>query len=594
MKRAVHPLKKPFPFHPFLFTLHPIFFLYAHNIYRTVLSAIYVPLAVSLGAVFAVLCIAVAAARSMAKGGIITALLVFFFFNYGIIVKLFTETPCYTVFNAAYSFRLEAGPVILGANKLFLAFGVMLITLALFLFIIKRKMVLPVWYAGVFFAVFGTGGFVFDRLLRELKPEHSFVTSLLSALFCTAVIAVIKSKLTFCNVTRFLNVASALLAGIVVFQITSYFVTQRVPPVKRSADDFVQNPNAVSPLPDVYYIILDAYGGNDVLQDYFNFSNSGLTGYFSRTGFYLADKSRSNYAFTSLSLTSSLNMSYVDEIAKDVDKKADGPAPIINTLRYNKAVRMFKEHSYTYVGISSNYEINDMCSADIHFTPPKRIYFYQLELVRSTFLGSLLALFDIHMPDLIDEIRRKSILHAFEVLKTLPESDSPQFVFAHILCPHSPFVFHKDGAKACYQGIAVTIEEREKQNQSRDVVVKAYTDQIQYLNTILMDALDTIIARSETPPVIIVQGDHGPQTMIDWNNLERSNVLERHSILNAYYVPDDVKEMLYPSISPVNSFRVLFNYLFDARFELLPDRSYFSPWFAPFQFTDVTERVKAE
>jgi hypothetical protein len=47
-------------------------------------------------------------------------------------------------------------------------------------------------------------------------------------------------------------------------------------------------------------------------------------------------------------------------------------------------------------------------------------------------------------------------------------------------------------------------------------------------------------------------------------------------ILNAYFLPDGKYDRFYESISPVNSIRLILNRYCGARFELLPDRAYFS------------------
>jgi hypothetical protein len=43
-------------------------------------------------------------------------------------------------------------------------------------------------------------------------------------------------------------------------------------------------------------------------------------------------------------------------------------------------------------------------------------------------------------------------------------------------------------------------------------------------------------------------------------------------IMNAYYLPDGGSELLYDSISPVNSFRVILNRYFGMNMDLLDDR----------------------
>jgi hypothetical protein len=77
---------------------------------------------------------------------------------------------------------------------------------------------------------------------------------------------------------------------------------------------------------------------------------------------------------------------------------------------------------------------------------------------------------------------------------------------------------------------------------------------------------------SRIPPVIIVQGDHGPLPDLT------EEPSQRLPILNAYYLPGvEMDSMLYPSISPVNSFRVVLNSYFGQNLPLLEDQSYFGP-----------------
>ena len=73
-----------------------------------------------------------------------------------------------------------------------------------------------------------------------------------------------------------------------------------------------------------------------------------------------------------------------------------------------------------------------------------------------------------------------------------------------------------------------------------------------------------------------------------WSSLENTCLGERMPILNAYYLPGQKTEALYPSISPVNSFRVVLNEYFDQDLPLLPDRQYFALWETPYQWTEVT------
>ena len=83
----------------------------------------------------------------------------------------------------------------------------------------------------------------------------------------------------------------------------------------------------------------------------------------------------------------------------------------------------------------------------------------------------------------------------------------------------------------------------------------------------MLQAIDTIVANSETPPIIIIQGDHGP-----W--LQPKD--KRFWNLTAIYFPGH-KNKLYSTISPVNIFRLVFNTYFGGKYDILDDASYFSP-----------------
>ena len=95
-----------------------------------------------------------------------------------------------------------------------------------------------------------------------------------------------------------------------------------------------------------------------------------------------------------------------------------------------------------------------------------------------------------------------------------------------------------------------------------------------------------ILARSPTPPVIILQGDHGPGSILNWDDPEREELPGRMSILDALHIPGGAPEF-YDSITPVNTFRILFSRFFDTTIALLPDQSYFSTLQRPYHMYDM-------
>jgi len=114
-----------------------------------------------------------------------------------------------------------------------------------------------------------------------------------------------------------------------------------------------------------------------------------------------------------------------------------------------------------------------------------------------------------------------------------------------------------------------------------------YISQLKYINKLAMAAIDSILADSTRQSIIILQSDHGPGSMLDWDDAGNSNLDERLSILNALYFPDRNYSRLYKSISPVNTFRVILDQFCGFDMNLLDDKSYFSVWNHPYDFIDI-------
>jgi len=110
--------------------------------------------------------------------------------------------------------------------------------------------------------------------------------------------------------------------------------------------------------------------------------------------------------------------------------------------------------------------------------------------------------------------------------------------------------------------------------------------------------VDQILEQSKDNAVIIIQSDHGSRSsdirgVITHGGLpDQTLVWERSSILNAYHLPDMCKSSnLYPSVTPVNTFRLIFNSCLGANFEMLEDKTYWSSHERPFDFTEIEELV---
>jgi hypothetical protein len=134
-----------------------------------------------------------------------------------------------------------------------------------------------------------------------------------------------------------------------------------------------------------------------------------------------------------------------------------------------------------------------------------------------------------------------------------------KFVYLHVPAPHSPYVVSSNGSYA----------------PTPDPLI-GYRNQVEYINMRIIPIIQEIINNSKNPPVIVLQADHG------WVNDPK-----RVDILNAYYLPGSASKLIYPTITPVNTFRVIFNAYFGAHIGLLKDESYYSPALKQFDFETV-------
>lgn len=342
-------------------------------------------------------------------------------------------------------------------------------------------------------------------------------------------------------------------------------------------------------LPDIYYIILDAYPRDDILLEHFDFDNAPFLKWLSDKGFFVAQCSQSNYAQTLFSLASTLNMNYVDSFYVGSYKKINefqvGKFKQgLHHFMKNSQVREFLEHQgYSIAAFETGFPWSELDDAEFYFTLGNTSFWqqatqglnqFEVLFIRSTSLSFLSAVSPsvagILLPDLDfpNKLHRERVLFALDTLEDIPLIQSRKFVFAHIVSPHRPFVFGPNGETLEWEpGFKV-----------------GYPNQISYINGRIQSIIEIIIEESENPPIIVLQSDHGPSQYVGEEG--------RMAILNAYYLPGAEDNLLYSSISPVNTFRIIFDQYFGQNFDLLEDESLYSNYKDPLNYTVVPQNLE--
>lgn len=346
----------------------------------------------------------------------------------------------------------------------------------------------------------------------------------------------------------------------------------------------------VTEKPDIYYIILDGYGRADVLEEFYGVDNSEFLAYLRSNGFYVADKSTSNYSQTYLSLASSLNLTYLDSVLTDQARQTGSRRVLRDNIRRNKVVDFLRGQGYAFVSFATGITNTEIRSADRYLVPGFALSEYQQVLLNVTAIPTLLR--KLHWKKNWQyDAHRERILYIIEKLPLVDDVDSPKFVFAHIVSPHPPFVLGENGEhiapdRAFAFGDGATFMKNGRGAEYEE----NYGKQLRYITKRIQDALGRLLAHSPDA-IIILQADHGPGPVHNGEGPEDTNYRERLAILNALHGPPGLAEKLYENISPVNTFRLVFNHVFGTDYELLEDVARFSTWEEPYEFTDVTDAV---
>ncbi|GMR11349.1 MAG: hypothetical protein BMS9Abin28_2179 [Anaerolineae bacterium] len=343
---------------------------------------------------------------------------------------------------------------------------------------------------------------------------------------------------------------------------------------------------AGEPLPDIYYIVLDAYTSGSVLRDTYELDNEPFLARLRALGFYVADCSQSNYAQTELSMVSTLNMVYLSEL---IDESNPDRSQLWPLLRHNAVRLLLEDLGYETVGFETGYYWSEWEDADLYLAPDRGplegMSAFEATLLRSTAAWALIDALPELPAFLGRDLDRSAdahsarLLYVFEQLGQLTSGAGPKFVFAHIVSPHRPFVFDAQGNPTDddYDWAPSDI--------GLDRYKAGYREQVQFLNGRMEQILGYIIENSAVPPIIVIQGDHGP---------EEGSGSDRMSILNAFYLGGAEPKESYPTITPVNTFRMVLGDRFDADLPLIEDASYFSSYNNPFDYSTVTTECFGE
>ncbi|WP_207514274.1 sulfatase-like hydrolase/transferase [Longitalea luteola] len=321
--------------------------------------------------------------------------------------------------------------------------------------------------------------------------------------------------------------------------------------------------------PDIFFIVFDEYASSRSLRQYFGFDNSRLDSSLKKNNFYIAENAKSNYNITPLSIGATLNGQYFNVL---LENKVTTGRVILQGLY------ALEESRLPHLLERSGYAIHNFGLCDLkrhpvqtsrYFEEYERLALYDETLwyrINRDILWNMSRL-NLSFWNIMQQRKNQQNQAIFVernrknwqlILQELKEqNDQPKFVFGHIMMPHSPFYLDKHGNRT-------NDFSRVYENHNNE---GAYLEQLQYTNSWIDSLLIASDRNFSRPRVVIVAGDHGYRE-VPYNPERR----DRHFMnLNTYYFSDKDYSMLYDSISPVNTFRVVINKYFHTKLPLLKD-----------------------
>lgn len=412
--------------------------------------------------------------------------------------------------------------------------------------------------------------------------RHRILTPLWFLLLLGIAFVTVRARSDLINATKVFFVVGVVMLTLPLLQLSAHFLLMAggrtlpnggAPLVHDGAQEV-----EVGSKPDIYFIIPDSYAGQDALRDIYGYDNGEFVNALEARGFSIARRSTSNYASTVVSLPATLNMEYVNYFTELIGADSKDPSLPDQLVSNSKVLDFFKGQGYTFINFCSGADPTDfMRRADLNIQCG-RINEFTSILLGTSMLNPFVVKF-LHQ-------HRHRILCTFERLGEIAGIKGPKFVLAHMAIPHFPIVFGPNGEK--YDEVSFNLHGDDVLEDRKG----KFIGQLIYTNKRLLSLVDSILAKSAEEPIIIIQADHGPMMSAigeAWKEPTREMIREKHSILNAMYLPYGTMAAFYDTITPVNTFRVILSAYFGQDFGLLEDRNYYSYDFTPYNFTDITD-----
>ncbi len=250
--------------------------------------------------------------------------------------------------------------------------------------------------------------------------------------------------------------------------------------------------------PDVYFFLLDSYGRADLLKEAYGFDNSAFVNGLEQRGFFVAKCSQSNYVRTEISLGSSLNLQYLQELSDKFSPDSTKRSLLWNSLKHSAVRYNFESMGYETVNFDTGFEWLNIKDSD-HFLSPPPISSGMTEfegLFMRTTLARYIQDWGWVDPDyLLGVSFRDRFNFVFNSIDDITKMPQPTYSYIHLISPHPPFVFDPNGDPTYPPDFW-----NDQRMYPSNLYEKGYVNQLQHLNVKMLEAIDTILAIRKCRP----------------------------------------------------------------------------------------------
>ena len=365
------------------------------------------------------------------------------------------------------------------------------ITLLIF-WLVTKKSQKNSFYISFVIILFFTYGHVF-LLLDGIEingfdiDRHRYLLACYAIIFVLGIF-IIKSKIKISTFTPVSNaIALAVIFSVVINLPFSDFLD--------SETNYVYDLENESPIfnselkPDIYYIILDEYAGNESLKNYFNFDNTEFHSFLKANGFHVTSNSKSNYLATALAAPSIMDMRYVHPSEENSDS-INFNTIISGSYQQNDVMKFLNQNNYTTIYIYGGI-LEEIQISDYNLCRDKPITDFHTMLIQTT------VLWIIQRNEFISNLNEIRLC-AFDELSTAREKfDGPLFVFAHVKLPHDPFTLGANGENIIPDKIDLGI------TSAGDKI--GYINQLKFSNKKIMEIIPKILKIQDMICMVILK-----------------------------------------------------------------------------------------